>query len=240
MTIDSGIADIPIIILAGGLGKRLGKISEELPKAMFPFHDHPFIHYQLISLKSKGFRKVIICVGHLGENISQYVGNGSQYGLTVTYSNDGGDLLGTGGAVRKVCRELNTKCFITYGDTLLLNEFDTLLSVFNGQASMMIYQNNNMFDTSNVSLKNNTIVYSKLTPPKSANFIDYGVSLVASELLEPYPKVFDLARLFENLSSDHRLSYAIANKTFYEIGTKKAINRTNLFLKQAGKNLYGQ
>ena len=65
-----------IVIIAGGLGSRLGKLTQKTPKALIKIDKKPFIYYQLNQLSKQGFKKVVICVGYLGDKIKKYVGSG--------------------------------------------------------------------------------------------------------------------------------------------------------------------
>src|ERR1700733_11456821 len=89
------------VILAGGLGTRLGAITKTLPKALVPVRNRPFIDYQLTWLERQLVTHVVLCVGHLGEQIVAHVGDGKRYGLAAEYVEDGPDLKGTAGALRR-------------------------------------------------------------------------------------------------------------------------------------------
>ena len=63
----------PVVILAGGLGTRLGDISKKVPKSMVLLDKKPFLHYQLKYLNLQGVKRVIICSGYLGEQIEEFL-----------------------------------------------------------------------------------------------------------------------------------------------------------------------
>jgi NDP-sugar pyrophosphorylase family protein len=88
----------PVVILAGGIGSRLGKLTKKRPKALVKINGKPFIYYQLKLLRKKGIKEVVLCIGYLGAQIKKYVGNGKKFNLNVTYSYEK-KLLGTGGAI---------------------------------------------------------------------------------------------------------------------------------------------
>ena len=90
---------LPVAILAGGLGKRLGQKTINKPKVLIDIAGKPFISRQLKYLSEQGIKDIVICTAHLGEQIKEYIGNGSKYNLKIFYSDDGDQLLGTGGAV---------------------------------------------------------------------------------------------------------------------------------------------
>src|SRR6187551_2443025 len=89
------------VILAGGLGTRLGARTRDLPKALLPIAGRPFLAWLVEALVRSGYRQLVLCIGHHGEQIMDYLGTGADFGLDVTYSKDGERLLGTGGAIRQ-------------------------------------------------------------------------------------------------------------------------------------------
>ena len=114
---------LPVAILAGGLGIRLGKKTFNKPKVLIDVAGKPFISRQLNYLSDQGIKEVVICTAHLGEQIKNYVGNGSKYNLKISYSDDGNQLLGTGGAVKKVCRNLGKSFFYFVWRFFFTNRF---------------------------------------------------------------------------------------------------------------------
>jgi len=89
----------PVIVLAGGLGTRLRAITRDRwPKPMVRVawrgRSYPFLEFVLAELRARGIRQFVICIGHLGEQISGHFGDGSAFGLSIRYS-DAGDA-GTG------------------------------------------------------------------------------------------------------------------------------------------------
>jgi NDP-sugar pyrophosphorylase family protein len=88
----------PLAVLAGGLATRMRPLTETVPKSMLEVCGEPFIAHQLRLFRREGIERVVLCVGHLWKQIAEFVGNGRDFGLDVTYSIDSEPLLGTGGA----------------------------------------------------------------------------------------------------------------------------------------------
>src|ERR1700693_3124601 len=110
---------IPVAILAGGLATRLRPVTEAIPKSLIEVAGEPFIAHQLRLLRREGIRRVVICVGHLGDMIRAFVDDGARFGLDVAYSFDGSMLLGTGGALRQALPLLEEPFYVLYGDSYL-------------------------------------------------------------------------------------------------------------------------
>jgi NDP-sugar pyrophosphorylase family protein len=109
------LAEVPLALLAGGLGTRVRGISPNLPKALFEVAGHPFIAHQLALLRRGRIRRVVICTGHLGAQIEAYVGDGAAFGLRVHYSREDDRLLGTGGALKNAELLLGPLFWVMYG-----------------------------------------------------------------------------------------------------------------------------
>src|SRR5256885_945669 len=99
-TVMDVISQVPVALLAGGLATRLRPITQRIPKALVELAGKPFIDYQLSLLRRNGIRRVVLCLGYLGEQVEQHLGDGSRLGMELLYSYDGDKLMGTGGALR--------------------------------------------------------------------------------------------------------------------------------------------
>ena len=89
------------MIFAAGLGTRLRPYTDDRPKAMVEVDGRPMIAHQMEKLKRAGFRRVVINVHHFAEQIIDYVNANGGFGLDVAFSDERGQLLDTGGAIRK-------------------------------------------------------------------------------------------------------------------------------------------
>ncbi len=106
------------IVLAGGLGTRLGPLAESIPKCMQPVAGVPFIDHLVWNLRRQGFSRVIFSLGHLASAVRTHVGDGSALGIEAVYSIEDAPL-GTGGAVRLAAEQASQDGFLVVnGDTL--------------------------------------------------------------------------------------------------------------------------
>jgi len=215
----------PVVILSGGLATRMRSVTETIPKAMIDIAGKPFIDRQLAILKEQQVEHVFLCIGHLGEMIESYAGDGSRYGLKLTYSYDGDKLLGTGGAIKKIEDRLGESFFVLYGDSYLEIPYAPLVDAFllSGKKGLMtVYENKDLYDVSNVIFQNGELVtYRKHNKVKEMRHIDYGLGILNKEAFSEFPpgKVFDLAEVYEKLASENQLLGYEVFKRFYEIGS---------------------
>src|SRR5260370_40269214 len=172
---------LPVAILGGGLATRLRPMTDRVPKSLLSIAGRPFIFHQLELLKNQGIDRVVLCVGHLGEQVRAVVGAGRNLGLVIQYSFDGDQLLGTGGALKKALPLLGDDFFVLNGDSYLPCSFAQLQSAYFAAgmpALMAILRNDNRWDRSNVLFNDGRpIEYYKHSQRPDMDHLAFGVSV---------------------------------------------------------------
>jgi NDP-sugar pyrophosphorylase family protein len=112
-----------VVILAGGLGTRLGEAARGLPKGMVAVGTQPFLELVVESFTAHGFQDFVLLVGYRGDVIEQHFGDGSSFGARIEYSRDAVPM-GTGGAIREARHLLGDPFLLTYGDVLRRFDYD--------------------------------------------------------------------------------------------------------------------
>jgi|KBSMisStandDraft_5_1062788.scaffolds.fasta_scaffold196526_2 NDP-sugar pyrophosphorylase family protein len=130
------------MILAGGLGTRLRAAVADRPKPMATVGDQPFVVFLLDQLVRHGFRRAVICVGHMGEYVPKILG--TAYGpLHLIYSFEPIPL-GTGGALRHACGLVSDDdVLVMNGDSFCDFDLSALPRThrsFGGAATMVVLQ----------------------------------------------------------------------------------------------------
>ncbi|MCS7337034.1 MAG: nucleotidyltransferase family protein [Verrucomicrobiae bacterium] len=228
--------DLPVAILAGGLGTRLRPLTEKLPKSLLPVAGRPFLAHQLELLRARGIERVVLCVGHMGELIRREFGDGSAYGVRISYSFDGPRLLGTGGAIKRALPLLGPEFFVLYGDSYLPIPFAPVVEFFRRSgklACMTVYRNEDRYDTSNVVFRDGEVlVYDKKRKLPEMHYIDYGLSVFKAAAFEPFPAdaPFDLAEVLIKLVETRQLAGYEVHERFYEIGSPAGLAELEQFL----------
>ena len=226
---------LPVAILAGGMATRLRPITETIPKSLVDVAGKPFILHQLDYLRRQGLTRVVLCLGYLGKQVEDVVGDGAAYGLEVLYSLDGPRFLGTGGAIKQALPQLGQQFFVFYGDSYLPVDFQAVERDFlcSGKPTLMtVLRNADRWDKSNVEFDNGKIVeYNKGAPHHEMDHIDYGLGVLSSAVLANMPpnEPFDLADVYHDLSLRGELAGHEGFEGFYEIGSHKGLNETIKF-----------
>ena len=237
-----GGVSLPVAILAGGLATRLGPLTARLPKILLDVAGRPFAAYQIELLRQQGLTDIVLCVGHLGEQVEQALGDGRRWGVRLRYSFDGPRLLGTGGALRQARHFLGEAFFVMYGDSYLTCDFAAVERAFKtgGQQGLMtVFGNDDAWDRSNVVYARGRIArYDKQAHTPDMHYIDYGLGILQTRTLEDYPAdtPIDLAMIYQDLLAANQLAGFEVTQRFYEIGSPAGLAATRYYLaaRQAG------
>jgi NDP-sugar pyrophosphorylase family protein len=198
-------------------------------------HGRPFIFYQLEWLARHGVRDVVVSIGYRGGLISQAVGDGRTFGLSVNYADEGETLRGTGGALRMIADLglLAPSFFLLYGDSYLPIDLLPVWRTSDGGRfpTMTVLRNSGRWDRSNVIFRDNRLVlYDKhaMDPAARAmDYIDYGLSVLNRHtIMEEFApgETADIARLFTKLSRQGVLRGHEIFERFYEIGSPQGLD----------------
>jgi len=124
------------IILSAGLGTRLKPITDTIPKPMLPFLNKPMLQWNIEQFKKYGINEFFINLHYLPEVIKNYFGDGSKWGVKITYSFEP-EILGTAGGLKRFEDKLNAVFFLIYGDILSLVDYTKMAEVWNKKADAL-------------------------------------------------------------------------------------------------------
>jgi NDP-sugar pyrophosphorylase family protein len=232
---------LSVAILAGGLATRLGKVASTTPKSLVNIAGRPFLHHQLELLREQGVVKVVLCIGHLGEQILESVGDGSSFGLRVTYSTDGARLKGTAGAIKQALPLLSDPFFVLYGDSFLACDFQAVQQSYEvaGTLSLMtVFHNDGRWDASNVEYKDGVIVaYDKVRHSDKMRHIDYGLGVFDHRAFADVAEFgsCDLATIYQSLLVRNELAGHEVSERFHEIGSVAGLEETRRYLSERNR-----
>lgn len=116
------------VILAGGKGTRLRPYTTRLPKPLVPIgEEHSIVEIALSQLAHCGFHRVTLAIGHFGELIRSYIGDGGRWGVAIDYTKPEEMPLGTMGPVLGVLDRLPEQFLVMNGDVLTDLDFADLM-----------------------------------------------------------------------------------------------------------------
>jgi MurNAc alpha-1-phosphate uridylyltransferase len=222
------------VILAGGLATRLGARAANVPKFLLEVAGRPFAAWLLERLAAAGYTEAILCIGHLGDAIRAYAGDGSAFGLRVLYADEGDRRLGTAGAVRAALDRLAPTFLVTYGDSFL--PFDYRAPLLDLRAhpealgTMAVFANDDRLDASNTEIQGDRVVrYEKRAAgaprDRALDHIDYGATALRREVIAALhastPSGLDAIQ--KSLAAAGTLRAYVARERFFEIGSESGL-----------------
>ena len=223
----------PVAILAGGLATRLRPITEKIPKLLVEVAGEPFFSHQIRLLRAAGLRRLVLCVGYLGEMIVEHYCDGRDWDVEITYRFDGPKLLCTGGALIQALPHLGDTFYTLYGDSYLPIDYLAVGAHFaaSGRLGLMtVFENRERYDTSNVQFGDGAIqVYDKVHKTPAMHHIDYGLGVFRAAAFDGYPRdaVVDLSKVQQDLVTQKQLVGYEITQRFYEVGSHQGLAELN-------------
>ena len=147
--------------MAGGKGTRIASVKSDVPKPMIETCGKPILEWQIENLKACGLTDITMVVGHLGEVIQRYFGDGSKWGVTISYFVETTPL-GTAGALFKM-PQLTDDFLLLCGDVVFdvnFNRFIRFHQEHRAWATLMAHPNNHPYDSS--------LLVTEVLPPQTA------------------------------------------------------------------------
>ena len=232
-----------VAILAGGLAIRLYPLTQPVPKSMVLIEEKPFLQYQLELLAAHGVCSVVLCIGHLGEQIRDYFGDGSRFGVQIVYSDEKERALGTAGALKFAEDALADQFFVLFGDSYLMLDYAGIWDRFNRYDKlglMVVYRNQGRYDTSDVLVEDGLVTaYDKASPLPGMVYINEGLSVVRKAALNLIPpeQPMSLQAFFGRLIEQRQLLALETQQRFYEIGSFAGLEEFRQLVRSGGIEL---
>ena len=220
-------------ILAGGKGTRLEEITKNtLPKPLVKIAGKPILQYQIEFLKKNDVKDVIISVDYKSEMMEDYFKDGSDFGLSITYSKDPIPL-GTAGSFKYSEKMFKNErdILVLYGD--LIFDIDLLRMILfhqnhDGIGTLLVHPNDHPYDSDLFDLDKTNRITRCITKPHSGNnpnLVNAGIYILRTEILnyiEPQ-KYLDFGKdIFPSLILKGKSLYAYRSSEYVkDIGTPK-------------------
>lgn len=145
----SGERYMKVVIMAGGKGTRIAQVNATVPKPMIPIEGKPILEYQIETLKKQGYTDIILIVGHMGNVIQKYFGDGSAFGVQISYIVEE-QPLGTAGALYFLKDEIQNDFLLLNGDIIFDVDIQKFLEYHCNQrtaATILTHPNSHPYDS---------------------------------------------------------------------------------------------
>jgi NDP-sugar pyrophosphorylase family protein len=176
------------VILAGGLGTRLGPLGADTAKPMQPVAGRPFLELVMCYLAAQGVADFVLCVGHRADQVREHFGDGGRLDVRVRYSTEH-EPLGTGGALRRALPLIDgERVLVSNGDSFVDFSVPALVRThqqLRPQASMVLVRADDADRFGSVEVDRDGWVraFAEKASP-AAGLVNGGVYLVERELIE--------------------------------------------------------
>jgi len=198
------------LILAGGKGTRLKPITDEIPKPLLPLQGKPIIQHTIDLLKKHGITEIYLSIGHMGDKIKEYFGDGSRFGTNIIYIEEK-EPMGTAGPL-KLAKEYLTETFLMCNADELKNIDLTDMYLFHkAQGAKATIALTTVPDPSHYGvarLQGNKIL-EFIEKPKDppSNLINAGLYILEPEVVDMVPKGFSMIEkdVFPKIATEGQL-----------------------------------
>lgn len=191
-----------VVLMAGGFGKRLNELTENCPKPLLKIGAKPILETILDNFIEAGFYKFTISLGYLGSMISDYFGDGSKWGVQITYVTETKPL-GTAGALSLLKNKPNLPFVIMNGDLLTRVDLKSLMQFHKEQKSIatMCVRGFEQNIPYGVVKTEDHVITSLEEKPVQNVLVNAGIYVLNPECLNFIPKdeFFNMTSLFEKL-----------------------------------------
>ena len=190
------------VIMAGGKGTRVASVNGSIPKPMLPIAGKPVLLHQIECLKRQGILDITLTIGHLGQQIRDFFGDGQRFGVQITYVQEESPL-GTAGALYYLKRQLVDDFLLVNGDLIFDVDFTRLMRFHRDHealVTLLVHPNDHPFDSGIILVDREDKVTGWLTKEEERgwyrNCVNAGIHVISPQVLDriPAPEKTDLDR----------------------------------------------
>ncbi|MFA9289045.1 MAG: sugar phosphate nucleotidyltransferase [Weeksellaceae bacterium] len=222
------------VILAGGRGTHLLPYTYEIPKPLLPVQGTPILEHLVIGLKNNGITDIIITISHLGEKIKSYFGDGSKWGVSITYSEEQ-ESLNTGGAIKKIKHLVDQETFLViHGDIMTNFAFSDLIKFHEEQdsiATVALTTSSKPMEFGQFKLHGSKLVqfYPNTDKPElKSHLIHCGIYAFKPSIFDYFPKnkkSFALEDVLQELIPQEQVNGFVFEGTWFDVGNPENYER---------------
>lgn len=223
------------VILAGGRGTRLLPLTKDLPKPMIEFQGKPFLEYLIELLKEQGVQRVLFLLGYLPEKITEYFGDGSDWGLRIDYQvSDVDDE--TGMRIKLAAERIDERFLLLYCDNywpLPLRDMEERFEASQADALVTVYGNKDNYTKSNLRIGADGFIecYDKTHSASGLQGVDIGFLILKKSVLKLIPdgNVSFEKNVYPQLIAHRRIVGYQTDHRYYSVGDHRRLSLTDEF-----------
>ncbi len=217
------------VILAGGKGSRLGKLTKNIPKPLIKIGNKPLIEHQINLLKQNGIKNIWILSGYFGDKIKDFAGDGNKWGVKINHVIEQKPL-GTAGALKQLGGLIKKDFLVFSGDVMLDMDLKSFIKFHKSKgqkiATIVVHPNDHPFDSDLVDVDENRRVISFLirktkTQPENIffrNLANAGVFILSQKIF-----IYINKNEFSDLEKDILLKILPRKEKIYAYNTPEYI-----------------
>ena len=219
-----------VVVLAGGLGTRLGSISERVPKSLIEVAGQPILSHILDWVAAQGCSSALVLIGHLGERFEDF----DHEGVNIVFHKEKTPL-GTGGALWGARDLIEDRFVLLWGDDLHRIDYSSLLQTHSSSGCALTMTVNTSHSSFNLEHMDGRVIrYDKrLDSPDGLNGYEAGTSIVEKSVLESLGRDGTWSWEEEVYPAMSGLIAAHLDETpFWDMGTPERLRMLESFLKE--------
>jgi len=232
------------LILAGGKGRRLRPYTTTIPKPLMPIGDKAILEIVVGQLKDNGFEDIIMSIGHLGELLMAFFGDGSKYGVNINYTKEDKPL-GTAGPLSLIREDVDEPFLMMNGDVLTNINYADLMKYHNKKGDIATVALNKRvvnidFGVTEIDSDNKIVGYKE--KPVIDYLVSMGVYIFDNRVLDYIEDdtYFDLPDLINRLiSNGETVNGYLFDGYWLDIGRHDDYERANQEFEEVFENLLG-
>ncbi|MBW4081654.1 nucleotidyltransferase family protein [Paenibacillus sp. S150] len=220
-----------IILMAGGLGTRLGELTKDTPKPLLKVGSKPILEVIMENFISSGFYRFYISVNYRADMIMDYFGDGAKWGVEIRYINEN-KRMGTAGALSLMSELPDQPFFVMNGDLLTKINFQHALQFHlenDSMATMCVREYEYQVPYGVVKVDRNQLC-SIEEKPIYRYFVSGGIYILNPDVLSYVPKdtFYDMPTLFDAIMADKQTTCAFPIHEYWlDIGRIDDFNKAN-------------
>lgn len=197
-----------IVVMAGGMGTRLGELTKDTPKPMLKVGGKPILQTIIENFRNQGFYRFVLCVNYKSHIIEEFFGDGSRFGIEVRYTREN-KRLGTAGALSLIDFDMAKPFFVVNGDVITTIDFEDFLNfhqVNHSEATMCIKKFSFEVPYACVDFDEDNKLVGLREKPSYDYFVNTGMYVLNPDVIPLIPKnvFYDMPTFFEELIGQER------------------------------------